>query len=231
MSQFPASVGGRPLHARLRYRAVIFDLDDTLFPVSSLAPELLEPARAAARRANAGPGSVAAEHLERALAAAGRQPFLRVAREHGLPVSVVQAWSGVHASTRVSGTLAPFDDVVPVLSHMAQRRFLVTTGFRVFQESKVAALGVASLFDRIYIDAVDDPAGHVGKVGTFRRLLEECDLEAAHVLVVGDDDKSEIDAGRALGMTTVQILRPGIVPATGADYRINSLYELLAMCG
>jgi putative hydrolase of the HAD superfamily len=208
------------------YRGVIFDLDDTLFPVSSLPPELLGPACEAARVANVGAGAVSTERLERALADARRRPFLRVAQIHGLPEQVISAWRAVHRSIVVSGPLTPFEDVVPVLTAMPQRRFLVTTGFRCFQQSKLAALGVADLFEKIYIDAVDEPALHVGKLDTFRRVLEDSGLAAHEVIVVGDDAESELAAGRALGMVTVQVLRPGIAAAEDVDHRITSFYDL-----
>jgi FMN phosphatase YigB (HAD superfamily) len=49
------------------------------------------------------------------------------------------------------------------------------------------------------------------------------------VLVVGDNPKSEIEAGNRLGMPTVQILRPGVARGATATHYIHELSELLAI--
>jgi putative hydrolase of the HAD superfamily len=46
------------------------------------------------------------------------------------------------------------------------------------------------------------------------------------VLVVGDNPESEIEAGNQLGITTVQILRPGVTRGNNASYYIDELAEL-----
>ena len=50
------------------------------------------------------------------------------------------------------------------------QRFLVTSGFRRLQESKVRALGFADWFAAIYIDAIDEP-NRRGKHGFFQDIL------------------------------------------------------------
>lgn len=75
------------------------------------------------------------------------------------------------------------------------------------------------------MDAIDD---------TPRRLKKKlfADIAARHgfhpreVLVVGDNADSEIAAGNALGMPTVQVLRPGVPAAENAQWRIKNFGEL-----
>ena len=211
-------------------KAVIFDLDDTLFPVASLPPDALGPAVAAARAANVGRGAMPADRLEQALADAFRFPFPVVAATHDLPTAVAQAWDAANRTLEITTGLATYDDVVPVLARLGLRRFLVTTGYRRFQESKLAALGIGNLFDGIYIDAVDDDARSPdGKRAVFRQLLHERHLAPAETLVVGDSEPGELAAGRSLGMPTVQVLRPGVRPARLVDWRIADLGELPAV--
>jgi HAD superfamily hydrolase (TIGR01509 family) len=210
--------------------AVIFDLDDTLFPVSSLPATALAPAVAAARAANVGVEALPADRLERALADAFRFPFPMVVTMHALPPALVQAWDAANRALAVTADLTAYEDVVPVLTQLRVRRFLVTTGYRQFQESKLVALGIGDLFDRVYIDAVDDGSlAPKGKTAVFRQLLDEWRLSPAEVLVVGDSEAGELAAGRSLGMPTVQILRPGVSPAQLVDWRIVSLEELPAL--
>lgn len=121
--------------------------------------------------------------------------------------------------------LRAYDDM-PLVKSLPLRRYLVTTGRRQAQEDKVRQLGIASWFERVVVDAVDE-AGHPGKRAIFDEIARQAGLPPREVLVIGDDPQSELAAGRALGMTTVQLLRPGVVPATNADMRLAGLRELL----
>ena len=57
--------------------------------------------------------------------------------------------------------------------------------FRRLQDSKFRALGIASVFDAIEIDAVDEPE-RKGKQRIFADLLERFDLRTDEAVVVGD---------------------------------------------
>ncbi len=63
------------------------------------------------------------------------------------------------------------------------QRFLVTSGFRRLQETKVRALGFADWFAGIYIDALDEP-NRRGKHGFFQDILSAHGLRPEAVLVV-----------------------------------------------
>ena len=103
--------------------------------------------------------------------------------------------------------------------------FLVTSGFRRLQESKVRALKIAPLFAEIHVDAIDE-AQPKGKLPAFEAILTKYRLSPAEVWVVGDNPDSEIAAGNQLGMTTIQILRPGVPASSAAAHRIKDLHEL-----
>lgn len=85
---------------------------------------------------------------------------------------------------------------------------------------------MAHLFDGIYIDAVGTTAAPVGKAAVFRRLLSEWNLAPHATLVVGDSERGELEAGRSLGMPTVQLLRPGVTRTQAVDWHITGLSEL-----
>jgi HAD superfamily hydrolase (TIGR01509 family) len=112
-----------------------------------------------------------------------------------------------------------------VLKELPVRRFLVTSGFRRLQESKVRALGFTGWFTAIHIDAIDEPE-RKGKHGIFQELLVAHGLPPEAVLVVGDNPDSEIEAGNRLGMKTIQILRPGVPRGDNAATHIHNLREL-----
>ena len=112
-----------------------------------------------------------------------------------------------------------------VLKELPVQRFLVTSGFRRLQESKVRALDFADWFAAIHIDAIDE-VERKGKYGIFEELLTRHGLPPEAVLVVGDNPDSEIEAGNHLRMRTIQILRPGVPRSDKAKAHINGLAEL-----
>ena len=95
-----------------------------------------------------------------------------------------------------------------------------------FQETKIAKLGIAHLFDEIIIDVLDDPNKRKGKTKIFEEILESNKWNKEEVLVVGDNPHSELGAAKALGITTVQTVRPTVIKWKGADHHIESLREL-----
>jgi len=111
------------------------------------------------------------------------------------------------------------------LAELPVWRFLVTSGFRRLQESKIKALGFERLFRAIYVDAIDE-ADRKGKQSVFKGILDDYRLRPEEVLVVGDDPDSEIEAGNRLGITTVQVLRAGVPRGKNASHYIDDLAEL-----
>ena len=206
-------------------RVATFDLDNTLYDTTTIAQDLLAPAIAAVRSANAGPDGIPADVLEAAIQSARRLGFLQVAERYGIPVSLRAVWREVYQGLRVTTRLSPYPDVLPFLQTLACTRVLLTTGFRGVQESKIAALGIAHLFHAIYIDTLDQGAGP-GKQRLLQEMLERHGCQPRELLVVGDSAENEIAAGNALGVITVQILRPGIVYADTAQYHVTTLAEL-----
>lgn len=113
-----------------------------------------------------------------------------------------------------------------VLADLSGTKILVTTGYQKLQSSKIACLGIAPLFSHVAIDLIDDPAVRRGKKAIFADYMDDFGWLPEEVVVVGDNPASELAAGAALGAVTVQTVRPGIAPWSGADYRISHLAEL-----
>lgn len=208
-------------------RALFVDLDNTLFRTRSIPRAVVRPLRTALVAANRGPDALEPAVLATVLADTWHRPFDVVARDRGLPAALCAAWEAASAELVVTVPLRPYADVW-ALGDLAVHRVLVTTGFRRFQESKVAALGVAPLFERVVVDALGEP-GRAGKAGIFGALLEELGLAPAEALVVGDSAESEIAAGNRLGIPTVQVLRRGAARAESATYHLRSLRQLPAL--
>lgn len=203
-------------------KALIFDLDNCLAAANEVGEQLFEPAFDAIRKANG--GTLSDESLNQAFADCWRHPLDWVAAKYGFSEAMLSAGWNVFATTEVTQPMSGYGDLAS-LSELPVQRFLVTSGFRRLQESKVKALNLRQLFTAIYVDAIDEP-DRIGKQGLFKLILKEYQLTSAEVLVVGDNADSEIEAGNQLSIRTVQTLRPGVPQANNATFYIHSLSEL-----
>jgi len=203
-------------------KAIIFDLDNCLSASDEVGRELLEPVFVAIRQANKGTLSQGA--LAQAFDDCWRTPLDRVAHKHGFSTEMLNAGWEVAARIEVNVPMHGYSDL-HTLTELNAKLFLVTSGFRRLQGSKIRALRFASLFEATYVDAIDE-AERKGKEGIFRDILKTYHLSPDEVLVVGDSPDSEIEAGNRLRMQTVQILREGVPRGGTATYYIHGLLEL-----
>jgi len=202
-------------------KAIIFDLDSCLSAADEPGAGIFQPAFAAIIQANHGSHTQAA--LDAAFTDMWRLPYDFVARKHGFSAEMFAAGWRALAQVEVATPMTGYGDL-DALKELPVARFLVTSGFRRLQESKIKALGIASWFTAICVDAIDEP-GHRGKQSIFEDLLRTHRLRPSEVMIVGDNPDSELAAGDRLGIRTVQTLRPG-VPVAQATYHIHSLHEL-----
>lgn len=203
-------------------KTVIFDLDNCLSAADEVGKDLYRPALEAIRAANR--GALSGMALERAFSDIWHHALDWVARTHGFTPEMVAAGSAEFARLEINGPMHGYPDL-PVLETIPARRFLVTSGFRRFQASKIRALGIRDLFEAVYVDAIDEP-DRKGKAGIFEEILVQHRLSVREVIVVGDNPESEIKAGNSLGMETVQILRPGVSRGANAAHYVHSLVEV-----
>jgi FMN phosphatase YigB (HAD superfamily) len=205
--------------------AIIFDLDNCLAASDEPGRRLLAPTFDAIRRANH--GTLSEHTLERAFDECWGHSLDTVARKYGFSAEMLAAGWAENARAEVQVPMHGYPDL-GAIRELPAKLFLVTSGFRRLQESKMRALAVKSLFERVYIDAIDEPE-RKGKENIFAEILRTYALHPHEVLVVGDDADSEIAAGNRLGIPTVQIQRPGIARAGNATRHIASLAELADM--
>ncbi len=203
-------------------KAIIFDLDNCLAAANEVGEQLFAPAIDAIRKANH--GALSEESLSKAFADCWKHPLDWVANKYGFSEEMLAAGSQVLAVTEVKEPMYGYGDLA-ALAELPVRHFLVTSGFRRLQESKVKALGLIQLFTAIHVDAIDE-RGRKGKQGLFELILDTYEFRPAEVLVIGDNSDSEIEAGNQLGIKTVQTLRPGVPRAANATFHIHSLAEL-----
>ena len=210
-----------------RIEAIIFDLDNCLLDPRELGDRLVEPLRAAIRRANR--GTLNESELQAAFADLWWRPFDTVADEWRFSEAMRAAGWRAYATLKIDDRLRGYEDLT-VLSELPMTTFLVTSGFRHLQQSKINALGIGTTFAEIHIDAIDD-SGRLGKAAIFSQITRRWQFIAQQVMVVGDSGESEIAAGNRLSMCTVQLLRSGVVPVANADYHVSNLWQLKVLLG
>ena len=203
-------------------KALIFDLDNCLAAANEVGEDVFKPAFEAMRNANR--GTLTDEQLAEAFQEIWRQPLDFVAQKFDFSQEMLAAGWGVFSQTVVETPMRGYGDLA-VLRELPFELYLVTSGFRGLQESKVKALQIADLFRGIEIDAIDED-DRKGKQGVFASILERKELKPEEVIVVGDNPDSEIEAGNRLGIRTVQILRPGVLRANNATFYIETFHEL-----
>ena len=206
-------------------RAIIFDLDNCLSAADEPGKGLLGPVFDAIRRVNR--GRLSDEALAEAFADCWRHPLDFVAEKHGFPEDMLAPAWAVCVRLEVTVPMYGYGDL-RMLADLPVLRFLVTSGFRRLQESKIQALGFGRLFTAIYVDAIDE-ADRKGKQKTFEEILRVHQLRPEEVLVVGDNPDSEIEAGNRLGLRTAQVLRPGVPRGNNATHYIHNLAELTGL--
>lgn len=207
--------------------AIVFDLDNCVAAADEAGEALFEPAFTAMRSANH--GRLSEEALRAAFADCWRHALDFVAKKHDFSDEMLAAGWRAFRDIAVERPLRGYADL-PQLAKLPLPRILVTSGFRRLQESKIAALGIRDLFEEIHLDAIDEEPRR-RKPEIFADILSRRGWPARQVLVVGDNADSELAAGNALGMPTVQILRPGVPPASNARWRIKGFAELFPLPG
>lgn len=203
-------------------KGVIFDLDNCLAAATEVGEELFERPFAAIREANQ--GTVSEEDLEHAFADMWRHPLDWVAARYNFSEAMLTAGRCIFVTLEVTRPMTGYGDLA-TLAELPVQRFLVTSGFRRLQESKIKALGIAHLFTALYVDAIDEPE-RVGKERLFVHIITAYGFAPSEVLIVGDNAEAEIAAGNRLRIPTVQLLRPGVPRASNATFHVHSLAEL-----
>ncbi len=190
-------------------KAIIFDLDDTLYDCSGtlVRSRRLKAARVIAEAA----GCSEKEAYELQLdfdkqKALNGDLYEEIGRQYSLPVSFLEDIKKAFSEVSISG-IEPFAGVMDTLKDLKNRGlalFLVTVGKREEQEGKVRVLGLDGLFDEIIILDPGTFGSEAKKVG-FREILDGHGLRPEEVLCVGDRMDRELKVAKELGIYTAMV--------------------------
>ncbi|MBU0530252.1 MAG: uridine diphosphate-N-acetylglucosamine-binding protein YvcK [Nanoarchaeota archaeon] len=215
-----------------RIKAVILDLDDTLYNCSDTLSKNARK-RAVSAMISAGLKADPREVYKKTVEIS-RFPrldlFAELKKEFNIQdEKIIEA--GIHSYNRDEvEDIKPFKGTAKTLESLNScLLILVTSGVYARQEKKIEMLGIKDKFD--YIKIVDGEKGEL-KRDSFIEIMEKFHLKPSEIVCVGDRITAEIRLGNNLGMTTVQIMKGRFknlhpkgmeeVP----DYKISKISEL-----
>ena len=182
-------------------KALIIDLDNTIYPVSSIGDRLFS--RLFTLIESSYPGDM--EPVRREVM---RKPFQVVARDFGFNASLMDRALEHLRKLEVREEIAPYSDYT-FIQNVKLDKFLVTTGFTRMQQSKIDKLGIRGNFREIFIVDPDQSELHKGDV--FRGIMDKYGYSSSDLMVIGDDLQSEIYHARQMGITAFHYDRQGVV--------------------
>ena len=216
-------------------KAIIFDLDDTLYDCTG---SLLETSRRRAAKAMVSGGLSCTEEeaylMQKELSEKHGPYYLvfnEIAKKYGLNNEFIDNSLMAYNSKEVSD-IQLFPDVIPTLKKLSLEKyklFLLTTGIYVRQHRKVEQLKLKPYFDEIIIN--DQEVGLLMD-GCFDAILKKHSLNPGNVVVVGDRVREELRIAKSMGMVTVQMLH-GRFKVESAhdisstpDYKVKRILQL-----
>jgi len=204
-------------------RALIFDLDNTIYPVSAIAGDLFKQLFALIDEKAV---HLSAETIEAAKDDLKRRHYHLVAEKFGFGAPLTDEGDSLLKEMTYDLPMQPFEDYAH-LRALPQHKFLVTMGFTKLQWSKVEQLRIKDDFEEIHI--VDPGLSSQTKKDVFADIMKRHHYSTDEVLVIGDDPESEIKAATELGIDTFLFDPQDKHLAVTVTHRSGSLKEVISI--
>ena len=211
-------------------QAIIFDLDDTLYPENEF---VLSGYRAVARKA-AEPGECdyesAFERMQTAFRQTGRKAVFPCLLSHFPGLSMT-----LETMVRVYREHVPVIHLFPgyrlLLEELGKkyRLGIITDGLPAVQRSKVLALGIENLFKKIIYTWDYGEERQKPHLFPFTLMLEALGIPPQSVLFIGDNPEKDGMGARGAGMIYVRVAPSASVPPARAhedEIVIENLLQL-----
>ncbi|MES2780766.1 MAG: HAD family hydrolase [Bacteroidota bacterium] len=204
-----------------RSKALILDLDDTIFETKTMDQKVFEPFFQHLRKRLESTFNQAATDM--IIADLWEKTWDKVIQKHAIPKEMILDSIKVLDDLELDLTISPYPDY-SFLKDIPYPKYLVTTSLTSLQQAKIRALNIEKDFVKIVIN--DTFKETRTKLDIFKELMNEFNLVPENTFVIGDNTESEIKAGNELNMVTIQMLRKNVVKGTTATYYIKSFEEL-----
>ncbi len=219
----------------MKIKAVIFDLDDTLYDCSG---SLIDASRRRAAKALVAAGLACTEEevyqLQKELTekyGPYYHVFNEIVNKYHADNKLVSIAYKAYNSSEVS-EIKPFPYVISTLKELKEKGyklFLLTVGVHERQEKKINMLGLKPYFDETVIS--DQEIG-LPLEDCVRDLIERHAINFREAVMVGDRVREELRIAKSLGMTTIQMLHgrfknePAVNDCDKPDYKIKSIFQI-----
>lgn len=226
-------------------KAVLFDIDDTLFSTTQFARKArLNAVRAMIEMGLKAPEMAVVRELEEVIKEFGSnygshydKLLMRLPQgaQTGVnPALIVAAGVAAYHDTKFQ-ELKPFDDVQPFLRALREagvRTGVVTHGWTGKQAEKLIRLGLVPLLDPQAVFISDQVGISKPNPKLYSTALRAMWLEASEVMYVGDNLANDVAPPHSLGMVTVwarRAAREGQDESVVADHVVDDFRELAAI--
>jgi len=219
----------------MKIKAVIFDLDDTLYDCSG---SLIDASRSRAAKALVEAGLPCTEEeayqLQKELTekyGPYYHVFNEIVNKYNADNKLVNIAYKAYNSSEVS-EIKPFPYVISTLKELKEKGyklFLLTVGVHERQEKKINILGLKPHFDEI---VVSDQEIGLPMEDCMRDLIERHTINFREAVMVGDRVREELRIAKSLGMTTIQMLHgrfknePAVNDCDKPDYKIKRIFQI-----
>ncbi|MEX8547898.1 MAG: HAD family hydrolase [Mucilaginibacter sp.] len=174
-------------------KALIFDLDDTIYPIKPYADEMFAPLFDLLKP------QLSSEVYQQVKEDLLTTPFHKVADRYKFNKELKEEGMKLSVKMTCNIPIKAFEDY-QIAKDLPIEKFLVTAGYTDFQKSKIKLLGIKNDFKEIYIP---DPAkSDLSKKDVFLQILQKYHFSPGEVLVIGDNPEVEIADARELGIET-----------------------------
>lgn len=205
-------------------RALILDLDNTIYPVSSISENLFGQLFNLLDQHSGTINTDDTDRVDKIKDEMTRRPFQHIADEFDLDDELRNKMVHTLRNMAYSLPMQPYADYAHIRA-IPLDKFLVTTGFIKLQMSKIKMLGIEDDFKTIHI--VDPDVSRQTKKDVFADMMKTHDYQPKDLLVIGDDPESEIKAAKALGIDTFLYDPDNKYTDAQATYRSVNLKEVL----
>lgn len=190
-------------------RAVIFDLDDTLYPEQSFVFSGYRAVAEAFRTQFGDPDETVAELTRIFHSQDRRLAFNALFELRGQPADreAVQAMIDLYRSH--PPTISLYDDAEAALTRLRThfKLGIITDGAAVMQETKVAALSLRTRVDVVVLTDELGPGFGKPHLRAFELMAERLAIEPTSCVYVADNAAKDFVAPNALGWMTIRIVR------------------------
>lgn len=198
-------------------KAIIYDLDNTLYTAASIGHKLFASLFELLEQ------EIPAERMAIIKDDIMRKPFQLVAQQHHFSNELTQKGIDLLNNLTYNDQIELHDDYEEI-KKLPQERFLVTTGFTQLQHSKIRSMGIEHDFKEIHV--IDPTNTTQTKKAVFADIMQRHHYTPSDVLVVGDDPESEIKAATELGIDTVLYDKQNRYPSFSAMHKITDFTAL-----